>query len=84
MAARRLRATWSLEGATDLFDKFVGRVIDVDYIFVAQIRWWQFWRWHRAWSEDYTLSRAAELILVRKASAQMRRQIDAELRSNGR
>jgi len=66
MAARRLKATWTIEPADDLMREFVGRALGIDYTYIRPVRWWQVWRWHRAWSEDYILSRAGELVLIRK------------------
>jgi len=50
----------------------------VSFAWVAPVRWWQFWRYHRAWSRDYTLSRAAELLLIERTVKALRKQIDAE------
>jgi len=30
--------------------------------FIERVRWWQFWRWHLAFTDDYHLSRAAEIV----------------------
>ena len=79
-AVRKLKATWTLAANEDLVRQFIGTVMRVDYDYVAPARWWQFWRWHLVLSEDYCLSRAAEFVLIRRATAEMQRQIDRELR----
>ena len=37
-----------------------------EFRIVLHVRWWQFWRWHEIFSEDYILSRADAILTGRK------------------
>jgi hypothetical protein len=64
--SRKLAADWSLEGEQELLNTFMCADLGVDYNFIRPVRWWQFWRWRLLWREDYVLSRAGDIIMIRQ------------------
>lgn len=58
--------------------------LGVPYVYVPPVRWWQFWRWARVLCDDYVLSRAAEIILVRLMSDSIREEIEKQVQDGTR
>ena len=75
---RQLHTKVTIESADDLLKTFRSD-LGVEYVFHPLIRWWQCWRWHWIVREDYQLSRAAEIILVRQISVSMRAAVAQDL-----
>ena len=71
---RQLQAHWSVESVEDMQKAFIPD-LGVDWKYVSKVKWWQFWRWAQVFSEDYILSRASEIVLIRQMSDSMREAI---------
>ena len=77
---RKLQATYSVETFEHLSKSFVHDFGEHgQYEYVSPVKWWQFWRWAQVFSEDYALSRAAEVITTRAMAASMREEIDRQV-----
>ena len=46
--------------------------LGVEFEFMPVVFWWEFWKWHQTWRDDYLLSRAAELVLARQITTKFR------------
>jgi len=46
--------------------------LGVPYSYVVRVRWYQFWRWRQAWSDDYLASRVAEMVAAYHGCPQCR------------
>ncbi len=77
---RRLQASYSVETAEDLQKAFLPDFgAHGEYKYIRPVRWWQLWRWAQVFSEDYVLSRAAEVITIRQVADSVRKEIDREV-----
>lgn len=76
---RKVQARWSVETSDDLCKDFIKADFGVDWEYISPVRWWQFWRWPFVFGEDYVLSRASELILIRKMTSSMKKAIDEDV-----
>lgn len=69
-----LKTTWTLETAQEFFNVYARHDFgpEVCYDYIPKVRWYQFWRWHITFSDDYCLSRAGELVLIAKMVEELR------------
>ncbi len=81
--ARKLKTTYSHTPLTDFRKEFSFlRQHDVRFEYVSPVRWYQFWRWHQVFTEDYCLSRADEAIIAQQMADIVKADIEAEIQEN--
>ncbi len=76
--ARQLKAEWTAQSREEFLRDHLPD-IGCEFDYVRPVRWWQFWRWHQAFTNDYLCSRFAEHILASRMTRSISEQIAKDI-----
>jgi hypothetical protein len=83
MSRKKLVAKWMVETEKTLWDMHYGdwmrHALDIEFNYVPSVSWWQVWRWHLLFNDDYILCKATGIALSRAMAKTMRKEIDEEI-----
>jgi hypothetical protein len=82
MSRKKLEAKWTVETEKTLWDMHYGdwmrHALDIEFNYVPRVYWWQAWRWHLLFNDDYILCKATGIALSRAmAMAQETESLEA-------
>lgn len=64
---RRIVGVWSVEDSAD-----VAKAHNVPWPYIPVVRWYQFWRWWRAFTKQYKVCRTAENHVAKRIADEWR------------
>ena len=77
-----LKSGWSVI-TTPTFREGVSVLLNLDppteFQHILPVRWWQIWRWHKVFSEDYILSQADSILTGRKFAKTMGESLERRM-----